>query len=105
MPTVIRVTTLRITLDELEPYEPKGSRTVLRGVGGGNIPRLLDTDLIFAMFDLLGMQFSPRIRDLKDQSLCKVKGKEWNYPALKFTTTVNPEYIKRHWDGVPRTNY
>jgi TnpA family transposase len=27
------------------------------------------TELIFALFDLLGMQFSPRIRDMADQQL------------------------------------
>ena len=27
------------------------------------------TELVFALFDLLGMQFAPRIRDLGDQRL------------------------------------
>ena len=56
------------------------------------------SDLIFALFDLLGMDFCPRIRDIKDQRLCKIKGKEWEYPALKFTGRVNPDYIKQHFD-------
>lgn len=56
------------------------------------------SDLIFALFDLLGMDFCPRIRDIKDQRLCKIKDKEWEYPALKFTGRVNPEYLKQHFD-------
>ena len=30
------------------------------------------TDLVFALFDLLGMQFAPRIRDLGDQRLFRI---------------------------------
>jgi TnpA family transposase len=30
------------------------------------------TDLVFALFDLLGMQFAPRIRDLGDQRLYRI---------------------------------
>jgi len=56
------------------------------------------SDLIFALFDLLGMDFCPRIRDIKDQRLCKIKDKEWDYPALKFTGRVNPDYLKQHFD-------
>lgn len=56
------------------------------------------SDLIFALFDLLGMEFCPRIRDIKDQRLCKIKDKEWEYPALKFTGQVNPAYLKHHFD-------
>jgi len=56
------------------------------------------SDLIFALFDLLGMEFCPRIRDIKDQRLCKIKDKEWEYPALKFTGRVNPAYLKQHFD-------
>ncbi len=56
------------------------------------------SDLIFALFDLLGMDFCPRIRDIKDQRLCKIKDKEWEYPALKFTGRVNPDYLKQHFD-------
>jgi len=56
------------------------------------------SDLIFALFDLLGMDFCPRIRDIKDQRLCKIKDREWEYPALKFTGRVNPDYLKQHFD-------
>lgn len=60
------------------------------------------TDIIFALFDLLGLQFSPRLRDIADQRLCKIKGKDWTYPGLKFTGTINPDYIERHWDELLR---
>lgn len=67
------------------------------------------TDLLFALFDLLGLQFSPRIRDISDQRLCKVKNIPGIsgpgpvvYPELKFTTTVNPGYIKQRWEDMLR---
>jgi len=60
------------------------------------------TDIIFALFDLLNMSFCPRIRDLGDQKLSKIKGKAWIYPDLRFTGTVNPDYIRRHWDELIR---
>ncbi len=60
------------------------------------------SDLLFALFDLSGKFYAPRLRDIKDQRLCKIKGKEWTYPQLKFTATVNPEYIRKHWDELLR---
>ncbi|QKG55071.1 Tn3 family transposase [Hymenobacter sp. BRD67] len=40
------------------------------------------TDLVFALFDLLGLRFSPRLRDLKDQRLCKIQGATLVIPRL-----------------------
>lgn len=60
------------------------------------------TDIIFALFDLLNMSFCPRIRDIGDQKLSKVKGEAWVYPDLKFTGLINPEYIRRHFDELIR---
>lgn len=60
------------------------------------------TDLLFALFDLQNLLFSPRLRDLKDQKLCRIKDKELSYPQLKFTGSINPEYIKRRWDDLLR---
>lgn len=60
------------------------------------------TDLVFGLFDLLGMQFSPRLRDIKDQKLSKIKGEEFDYPSLKFTGIVNPEYIASRWNDLLR---
>lgn len=48
------------------------------------------TDLVFALFDLLGLPFSPRLRDIADQKLCRIKGQDWAYPDLMFTGLVNP---------------
>jgi TnpA family transposase len=42
------------------------------------------TELIFALFDLLGLQFSPRIRDLADQELYRTSQIQLDaYPKLK----------------------
>ncbi len=63
------------------------------------------TDLNFALFDLVGKQFSPRIRDIKDQRLYKITGKhvqEMDYPSLKFTGTVNIDYLKRFANDMER---
>jgi TnpA family transposase len=60
------------------------------------------SDIIFALFDLLGLFFCPRIRDLADQRLYKIRGQDWTYPDLKFTGTLNPDYIRRHWDELLR---
>lgn len=60
------------------------------------------TDIIFALFDLLGLQFSPRLRDIADQKLCRITGKDWTYPDLKFTGQVNPDYLVRHFDELLR---
>lgn len=49
-----------------------------------------DTDIVFGLFDLLGMPFSPRLRDIKDQKLSKIKEKEFDYPSFKFTGVDNP---------------
>jgi TnpA family transposase len=51
------------------------------------------TDLNFALFDLVGKTFAPRIRDIKNQRLYKIKianqNVELDYPELKFTGTVS----------------
>lgn len=60
------------------------------------------SDIVFALFDLLGLSFCPRLRDIADQRLCRIKGKDWHYPTLKFTGSVSPEYIVRHWDELLR---
>jgi len=60
------------------------------------------TDIVFGLFDLLGMQFSPRLRDIKDQKLFRIKGKDFDYPSLKFTGVVNPGYIASRWDDLLR---
>ena len=60
------------------------------------------TDLVFALFDLLGLEFTPRLRDIGDQKLSKIKGLDVAYPTFQFTGQVNPEYLARHWEGLVR---
>ena len=60
------------------------------------------TDIIFALFDLLGLQFLPRLRDLAHQRLCKIKGRDLVYPSLKFTSNFDPDYVRKHWDELVR---
>ena len=50
----------------------------------------------------MGLFFCPRLRDIADQKLSKIKGRDWVYPNLKFTGSVNPDYILRHWDELLR---
>lgn len=65
------------------------------------------SDLIFAFFDLANKRFAPRLRDIKNQRLCKIKPDKENhaeiqYPQLKFTGTVNIDYLKKHADELKR---
>lgn len=63
------------------------------------------TELIFALFDLLGLQFSPRIRDLADQQLYRTSQIQLNsYPKLKsyLQGVINTERILTHWDEMLR---
>lgn len=58
------------------------------------------TDLVFALFDLLGLQFSPRIRDLGSRTLYKLIGDSEAYPNLdvRLTGRINMDRILAHWD-------
>jgi TnpA family transposase len=65
------------------------------------------SDLIFAFFDLANKRFAPRLRDIKNQRLCKIKTDKENlgeiqYPQLKFTGTVHIDYLKKHADELKR---
>jgi TnpA family transposase len=63
------------------------------------------TEVIFALFDLLGLQFSPRIRDLADQQLYRTSSVNLeNYPNLKshLPNVINKERITQHWDEMLR---
>lgn len=54
------------------------------------------TEVVFALFDLLGLQFSPRIRDLADQQLYPTSSVNLeNYPNLKnhLPHVINKERI------------
>jgi TnpA family transposase len=63
------------------------------------------TDLNFALFDLVGKSFCPRIKDLRNQRLYKVTGKNLPsmvYPPLKFTGTVDIDYLQKHAEEMTR---
>jgi TnpA family transposase len=63
------------------------------------------TEVVFALFDLLGLQFSPRIRDLADQQLYRTGAVNLEpYPKLKshLPHVINQERISQHWDDMLR---
>ena len=68
------------------------------------------TDLLFALFNLVGKQLISRLRDLWSQRLCKIKSStntEYNelaYPPLKFTGTVNIDYLKKNAHELQRVS-
>jgi TnpA family transposase len=61
------------------------------------------TERIFAFFDCLGYQFSPRIRDLGDQHIYRIN-KNIRYKKLEpiLKGTINVEFILKHWDSILR---
>lgn len=61
------------------------------------------TEVIFALFDLLGLQFSPRIRDLADQCLYRLDSV--SVPAELaplFKGKINTHLITERWDDMVR---
>ena len=62
------------------------------------------TDLVFGLFDLTGLRFSPRIRDLADQRLWRLPTTPTNQPAAKLLRhRINPHRFVDHWDTMLRT--
>ena len=61
------------------------------------------TEMLFALFALLGLQFAPRIRDLPDQRLYRLPGLTLP-PAVAplFKGTINTTLILTHWDELLR---
>ena len=61
------------------------------------------TEVLFALFDLLGMQFAPRIRDLGDQRLYRLDGAKV-YPNLepRLHGRINRDLILHRWDDLLR---
>lgn len=63
------------------------------------------TEVIFALFDLSGLRFSPRIRDLADQKLYRTSDINLDvYPQLKehIQGIINQELICSDWDEMLR---
>jgi TnpA family transposase len=61
------------------------------------------TEIVFALFDLLGLQFAPRLRDVGDQTLyrCDPRGRYQHIEPL-LTGRIRRELILRHWDDLLR---
>lgn len=61
------------------------------------------TDLVFGLFDLLGLQFSPRLADLADKKLYRID-KQIEYKNINslITGKINIDLILRHWDELLR---
>jgi TnpA family transposase len=61
------------------------------------------TEIIFALFDLLGMQFAPRIRDVGDQRLYRLdRATPYSYLDALLTGKLNRILILTHWDDLLR---
>lgn len=63
------------------------------------------TELVSALFDLLGMRFAPRIRDIGSQRLYRTANiKIKHYPKLKahVTEVINRQRVINSWDEVLR---
>lgn len=61
------------------------------------------TEVIFALFDLLGLSFAPRIRDVGGQQLYRVK-RQMSNATLKplFKRRIDRQLILDHWDEMLR---
>ena len=56
------------------------------------------TEIVFALFDLLGLQFSPRIRDIGDQRFYRMdRTKAYDHLEPLLTRTIQRDRILRHW--------
>jgi TnpA family transposase len=62
------------------------------------------TDLVFALFDVLGMQFSPRLHDLGDRQFYKLKTDTTIYPRLdaRLTGRIDLTRLLEGWDDLAR---
>lgn len=61
------------------------------------------TEMLFALFALLGLSFAPRIRDLPDQRLYRLPGISVTAGvAPLFSGTINTRLILEHWDELLR---
>ena len=62
------------------------------------------TDLVFCLFDLLGMQFSPRLRDIGDRQLYKLTTDTTIYPRLDARLIGRTDLTRliERWDDLAR---
>ena len=61
------------------------------------------TDLVFGLFDLCGLRFSPRLRDLSDQRLWRLPITPNNTDAGRLVQhQIRPALIEAHWNDMQR---
>ena len=61
------------------------------------------TEIVFALFDLLGLQFSPRIRDLGDQQLYRLdRSRRYRNLEPRLKGRIRRDLILRRWDDLLR---
>ena len=61
------------------------------------------TELVFAVFDLLGLQFSPRIRDLGGQRLYRInRNHKYQHIESLLSGVIRTERITPRWDDMLR---
>jgi TnpA family transposase len=63
------------------------------------------TDLVFTLFDLLGLRFSPRLRDIGSLTLCRLPSTDMSrFPKLRdyVTGVINRQRILERWDDMLR---
>ncbi len=61
------------------------------------------TEIVFALFDLLGLQFSPRIRDLGDQQLYRLGNTpHYQYLDTRLKGRLNHPLILSYWEDLLR---
>jgi len=64
-----------------------------------------NTERIFAAFDLLGIQFSPRLKDIGSQQLYSFKSidmKKYKNLKSRFKGKTNEKRVLKHWDDFLR---
>jgi TnpA family transposase len=61
------------------------------------------TEVVFAIFDLLGLRFSPRLSDLASQQLYRLKSKPLDSTIKPlFKGRINRKLIQENWDDMVR---
>jgi TnpA family transposase len=61
------------------------------------------TAMVWALFDLLGMQFAPRLRDLGEQQLSRIsREQQARHLAPRFKGIIKQDLILRHWEDFLR---
>jgi TnpA family transposase len=61
------------------------------------------TEMVCALFAVLGMQFAPRLRDLGGQQLYRLtREQRARHLAPRIKGTIRQDFILRHWDDLLR---